>query len=51
MSETPPEEADQDAEPPVGAPAPDPGGDAANPQDESQAGRVEPDPAAGSGDG
>lgn len=42
MSETPEEFDDQDAGPPVGAPAPDPGGDAATESDESEAGRVDP---------
>lgn len=43
MSQTPSEdtEPDQDAEPPVGAPAPDPGGPPATPSDGSEAGRVE----------
>ena len=41
MTETPAEDVDQDSEAPVGAPAPDPGGEAANPADESEAGRVD----------
>jgi hypothetical protein len=51
MSETPEVDVDQDSEAPVGTPAPDPGGEAANPADESEAGRVHhPDAAAGESD-
>jgi hypothetical protein len=43
MSQTPDaNQPDQDAEPPVGAPAPDPGGEPATPSDGSDAGRVDP---------
>jgi hypothetical protein len=49
MTETPADDVDQDAEAPVGAPAPDPGGEPASPADESEAGRVEPPGTAGGG--
>ena len=49
MTQTPPDDVDQDSEAPVGAPAPDPGGDAANPADESESGRVDPPGTAGGG--
>jgi uncharacterized protein YdeI (YjbR/CyaY-like superfamily) len=47
MSQTPSEdnEPDQDAGPPVGAPAPDPGGPPVTPGDGSDAGRVDPEEA------
>jgi hypothetical protein len=42
MTATPPEDIDQDSEAPVGAPAPDPGGEPVSPSAESEAGRVQP---------
>ncbi|MCD9197862.1 hypothetical protein [Aeromicrobium wangtongii] len=44
MSQTPSDdtEPDQDAEPPVGAPAPDPGGEPVAPGDASGSDRVDP---------
>jgi hypothetical protein len=50
MSETPEDDVDQDAGPPVGAPAPDPGGEPATPSDGSESGRVEPPESAGHSD-
>lgn len=49
MTETPADhpdidQPDQDAEPPVGAPAPDPGGEPVAPGDESGSGRVDHGP-------
>lgn len=41
MTETPPEDVDQDSGPPVGAPAPDPGGEAVSADSESGSDRVE----------
>lgn len=41
MTETPPEDVDQDSGPPAGAPAPDPGGEAVSPASESGSDRVE----------
>ncbi|MCW2840822.1 MAG: hypothetical protein JWR55_2305 [Aeromicrobium sp.] len=40
MTQTPPDDVDQDSEPPVGAPAPDPGGEPVDSEAEGS-GRVE----------